>query len=1345
MIGKGNEGVININNVPVKALLDTGSQISTITEECLDQLDPRPQLRSMDDFGIDIKAAGGHSIPYKGYVFVDVSAPFNDSVSQSIPILVVSLTEYNKTVPVIVGTNILERFQDVETDQSQIPDSWNTAFKALVSPLVGVVKTTNRVVLQPFESKTITGFARKTQDVESAVTEPTGDGTSRVSVCPRVIALNKPGKSARIPVKVFNMSARPVTIPAKSPVCELKEVTVLRSADITVAPGNKNSSQIHQQSVAPEIDSISNKLDLEESCLTEEQKREAKEFLKHWQHIFTSGPLDLGHTKTVKHEIHLENEQPFKEPYRHIPPSLIQEVREHLREMLQIGAIRESSSPFSSNVVIVRKKDGSIRFCIDYRKLNQRTIKDAYAIPRIDDTMHLLAGAKYFSTLDLKSGYWQVELEEEDKAKTAFQAGPLGFYECNRMPFGLCNAPATFQRLMERCMGDLNLRDCLIYLDDIVIFSKTFEEHMEKLKAVFQRLHEHGLKLKPSKCELFRSQVVYLGHVVSKEGIHTDPAKIEAVQNWPVPQCTKDVRKFLGFTGYYRRFIKGYAAIARPLNDLLIGHPTGPKSRKKKSRQGTPFSWREAQQKAFDTIISSLTNPPVLAYADYSLPFELHTDASSDGLGAVLYQEQDGQKRVVAYASRSLKVSEKNYPAHKLEFLALKWAVVEKFHDYLYGSKFEAVTDNNPLTYIFTTAKLDATGQRWVAALSNYNFCIKYRSGRNNADADGLSRRVAKSEEEVIFPEVLKAICQAVTVSSPLADSVALTTNVPTSDNIPDQMLSNALSSKDWRKAQRNDPTLKKIIDQLEAGERVLAPQTRTSPTVDRRYFKDSDRLFLSHDVLYRKVTLNEQEFEQLVLPMAFREVVFKAFHDDLGHQGRDRTTSLIKQRFYWPAMDSDIQQFVRQCNRCILRKSRQEKSAGLVNIFSTAPMEIICLDYLSLERSKGGVENVLVITDHFSRYAQAIPTKNQTARTTARVLFDNFIVHYGFPARIHSDQGQTFESNLISELCAIAGVEKTRTTPYHPMGNGQCERFNQTLLKMLGTMEEYQKSDWKAHVPTLVHAYNATFHKTTGYSPFFLMFGRHPRLAIDAFLGLTPDTVSAANQTEYARKLRERLDFAYKTAQEAAKRGTAQHKRYYDLKVRSTGALQPGDRVLVKNVGLRGKQKLADRWERHPYIILSQPNPDIPVYNVKLENSRSRKIRTLHRNLLLPFMGLPLKNTRNSEETQQPTSDDNNGAPVPAPDTDRLAQTDQLPLTPVSTGGTSGTAEVQRYVIPQRRPRGTPGLAPRSTDDSETESQESGARPVRTKRKPGWMTSNEWVMSQPHTFVVDSSQVTYL
>ena len=304
---------------------------------------------------------------------------------------------------------------------------------------------------------------------------------------------------------------------------------------------------------------------------------------------------------------------------------------------------------------------------------------------------------------------------------------------------------------------------------------------------------------------------------------------------------------------------------------------------------------------------------------------------------------------------------------------------------------------------------------------------------------------------------------------------------------------------------------------------------------------------------------------------------------------------SLIKQRFFWPGMDTYIKNKVASCERCIRRKAGPNRSK-LVNITSTTPMEIVCLDYLTLERSKGGFEKILVITDHFSRYAQAIPTRNETAKTTARVLFDNYIVHYGFPARIHSDQGANFESNLIKELCKIAGVEKSRTTPYHPMGNGQVERFNQTLLQMLGTLQENQKSDWKAHVPTLVHAYNATFHDSTGFSPYFLMFGRHPRLAIDAFLGLNSDSLNSTSQTEYIRKLRDRLSFAYQKAREVSKKAGSRHKLNYDLRARSS-VLRIGDRVLVKNAGIRGRCKLADRWEKNPYIVIDQPNDDIPVY----------------------------------------------------------------------------------------------------------------------------------------------------
>ena len=946
-------------------------------------------------------------------------------------------------------------------------------------------------------------------------------------------------------------------------------------------------------------------VDLTDSALTEEQQVQMKNFLSKWNGIFSKSITDLGNCDLVKHRIKLQDNEPFKEPHRRIPPALFQEVREHLAEMLEAGAIRPSQSPYSSNVVIVRKKDGTIRFCVDFRKLNNKTIKDAYAIPRPEETLHLLAGAKYFTKLDLRSGYWQVEIEEEDKPKTAFQVG-------------------------EMCMGDMNLRDCLIYLDDVVIFSSTFEEHLERLQAVFSRLQEHNLKLKASKCEFLKSKVTYLGHIVSQEGIQTDPEKIVAIKNWPVPHTVKEVRAFLGFTGYYRRFIRNYARIARPLNNLLVGHSTAKKDKAKRPKtKKVPFEWTDSQQKAFESLKEKLTNPPVLAYADYRYQFKLHTDASSTGLGAVLYQNQDGQDRVVAYASRSLRPSEKNYPAHKLEFLALKWSVTEKFHDYLYGTNFEVLTDNNPLTYVFTTAKLDATGHRWLAELCNYNFTIKYRSGKKNSDADGLSRLHESDETTTVFPDILKAICQTVVVqkdTEPLADSLVAPDSAPTidqseEDNIPAELLSStALTIRDWQKAQAADENISFLIDTVLSGNRPTLQQAK-SRNVNTAYLPDWDKYTMKDGVLYKTEIINCEKYNRLVLPEALTDLVFKSYHDDLGHQGRDRTTSLIKQRFFWPYMNTFIKDRIQSCGRCIRRKTAPLTSAHLVNITSTAPMELVCIDYLSLERSKGGFENILVITDHFSRYAQAIPTRNQTAQTTAKALFENFFVHYGFPAKLHSDQGANFESKVIKKLCKVAGIQKTRTTPYHPMGNGMVERFNKTLLDMLGTLSEKQKCDWKAHVPTLTHAYNAAVHESTGFSPFYLMFGRHPRLAIDSFLGLRSSEERTTHQ-DYADKLQNRLTEAYKNASEEALLKGKKYKKYYDQGVRNS-VLEPGDRVLVKKVGIKGKHKLADIWESNPYIIQSQPMPDVPVYLVKKENSTS-KPRTLHRNMLLPFKGLP-------------------------------------------------------------------------------------------------------------------------
>ena len=709
LIGKRNESDLIVNNIKTKGLIDTGSEICTVSETFWKSLSPRPEIHVTEE--LEIKCADGGTLPYHGFVELTIGVPSLKGDQVSALFLVVPVTDYNKEVPFIVGTNVIREYNKLQSAEETIPEAWHVAFKSLAAQHVGFVKTTSKVCLKPWEVKDVTGFVRKSRNCESAITESTEAGHfPNVTASPRIVTLSNPGKTSRVPVRLCNMSAKIVTLPPKSNICELQEVKLLRSLPLNNTEGV--TAHINQQKVEKERPKHLEEVNLDDTKLSSVQKNKVVQFLNDWQHVFSQSDTDLGHTDLVQHEIHLENEQPFKEPYRRIPPALIQEVREHLKEMLEMDAIRRSNSPFSSNVVIVRKKDGTIRFCIDYRKLNQRTRKDAYAIPRIDDTLHLLAGAKYFTKLDLKSGYWQVELKEEDKPKTAFQVGPLGFYECNRMPFGLCNAPATFQRLMERCMGELNLRDCLIYLDDIIVFSSTFEEHLEKLQAVFSRLALHNLKLKARKCEFFKSRVVYLGHVVSEEGIQADPAKIEAVQNWPVPKNVKEVRQFLGFTGYYRRFVKGFAEIARPLNDLLVGHYTNPQARKKVKviKKPVPFEWKEEHQHSFQTLIEKLTTPPVLAYADCRLPFSVHTDASLNGLGAVLYQKQDNKERVVAYASRSLKPSEKNYPAHKLEFLALKWAICEKFRDYLYGSKFEVLTDNNPLTYVLTTAKLDATG-----------------------------------------------------------------------------------------------------------------------------------------------------------------------------------------------------------------------------------------------------------------------------------------------------------------------------------------------------------------------------------------------------------------------------------------------------------------------------------------------------------------------------------------------------------------------------------------------------------------------------------------------------------
>ena len=475
------------------------------------------------------------------------------------------------------------------------------------------------------------------------------------------------------------------------------------------------------------------KFDLSQTDLSPEEKQQLQQVLSTFADLFTTSTGSLGRTDAVKHTINTSG-PPIRQPVRRLPESVKQVVDGEIQKMLQQGVVRPSSSPWSSPIVLIKKRDGSWRFCIDYRKVNAATRRDAYPLPRIDTTLDSLRGSAYFSTLDLASGYWQVEVDERDKEKTAFST-PKGHFEFNVMPFGLTNAPATFQRLMECILSGLTYSQCLIYLDDIIIFSSTFREHLDRLTAVLQKLQRAGLKLRTEKCRFAQRKVHYLGHVVSAAGVEPDPAKVEAISSYPAPRDVREVRQFLGMANYYRRFVKNFSQIASPLYELT-----------KKTAKG--FSWNTDCQDAFDDLKSRLLAPPILAYPDFSKLFLVHTDASASAIGGILSQHNEEGEQVIAYWSRQLSKAERNYSTVEREALAAV-AAIKEFYPYLYGFPFKLIVDHNPLTALKELKDVGGRLARWAIFLQQFDFTVEYKPGKDHRNADALSRRHGESDDQV--------------------------------------------------------------------------------------------------------------------------------------------------------------------------------------------------------------------------------------------------------------------------------------------------------------------------------------------------------------------------------------------------------------------------------------------------------------------------------------------------------------------------------------------------------------------------------------------------------------------
>lgn len=1252
---------IRINGEPCNALLDSGSQVTIIFEEWHQKHLADVPIQPVS--GLAVWGLSESSYPYKGYAVVDVQFPRElVGVQETISVLALVCPGPRSPdqTPVILGTNanLFQRLAKLckETHGLDIApalglnQAFTLAAKAHTSAgYYGQDEVVGQIIWKGPEPLSIPPCSTDCVQCSVTMTQPSPNGVLLVEasdslVLPQGLLLQpmvvpSPAIGATdIKVVLENESLKEVIIPAGTVVGQLY-LTDTATPALTMTTSVKIDPECFQFSDSP---------------IPEYWKNRLKQKLSQRTKVFSVEEWDVGLAQDVEHRIRLSDSRPFRERSRRLAPADIDDVRRHIQDLLAAGIIKESRSPYASPIVVARKKNGNVRMCVDYRTLNSRTVPDQYTTPRVDDALDCLTGSEWFTVLDLRSGYYQIAVAEEDKEKTAFIC-PLGFYQFERMPQGVSGAPATFQRLMEKVVGDMNLLQVLVYLDDLIIFGKTLEEHEERLLKVLDRLEEAGLKVSLDKCQFCQPRVKYVGHIVSAEGIATDPAKVEAVTDWPQPHDIRSLRSFLGFCGYYRRFIANYSSIVKPLTDLTRGYAPLRKGKPSKEtptkyfKESEPFGprWTEACTKAVERIKLCLTQAPVLAFADPDKPFILHVDASLTGLGAVLNQAHPEGLRPVAFASRGLSSAEKNYHIHQLEFLALKWAVVDKFHDYLYGARFTVRTDNNPLTYVLTTAKLNATGHRWLAALATYDFDIEYRPGKTNTDADLLSRCTLGDGTHVEWRSIslpgIKAICNEVRAHDSqetpfrLAEQLCTPAEaIPTAYAFPTSLRGDQrqlLSREDIEAAQESDVVIKAVKQALNTNS---WPSNLPEQAPELGLMKrESDRLVTKDGLLYRmKKGLSGVESHQLVLPQIYRHKVMKALHDDLGHLGVERTLEHLRHRFYWPKMAQEVEQYVRNCGECVARKSSSPRAAPLHHITSSGPMDLVCIDFLSLEADSRGFSSILVVTDHFSRYAQAFPTKNQKAITVAKVLVDKFFVHYGLPARIHSDQGRDFESQLIRELLKLLGVRKSRTTPYHPQGDPQPERFNRTLLSMLGTLPSSQKRQWSQHVTSLVHAYNSTKNDATGYSPYFLMYGREARLPVDVWFGGSLNDDEGVTHSQYVKKLRQDLESAYQLAAEAADKNHQKNKKLYDKLVRFQ-ALHPRDRVLLKNLGLKGKHKLESRWNPVPYVVIGQM-PNLPVYQVKPEKGMGT-VKTIHRDHLLPI-GQLVRLPSNANDEPEPS-----------------------------------------------------------------------------------------------------------
>src|SRR5271163_1772770 len=839
-----------------------------------------------------------------------------------------------------------------------------------------------------------------------------------------------------------------------------------------------------------------------------------------------------------------------------LAPSEQKELDLFLKENLETGRIRPSKSPMSSPVFFIKRKDGSLRLVQDYRALNAITVKNKYPLLLISELINKLQGARYFTKLDVRWGFNNVRMKDRDEWKAAFCTN-RGLFEPLVMFFGLTNSPATFQTMMDDIFEDMISKGkAIVYLDNILIFNQTLEEHREMVKGAVKILHKHNLFLKPEKCEFKWTEVEYLGIIISHNSVQMDPVKVSGVADWPVPTNKKEVQSFLGFTNFYRRFIHH----ARPLFNL--------------TKNDVEWKWDLDERTAFELLKGKIISAPILALPDNSAPFRIEADSSDFATGAVLSQQssEDEKWHPVAYLSKSLSPVERNYDIHDKEMMAVIRAL-EEWRHVLEGTehRFEVWMDHKNLEYFMKAKKLNHRQARWSLFLARFDFIMHHRLGKSMGKPDALSQRVdhgsgTKDNENIVL----------------------LT---------PDFFVVHALEGMELVGEERD--ALKEIRREVDKGEmeEAVAKAVKELSKTSARSVRSAE-WSQSNGLLYFRGKVYVPDSAELR-----RRIVYLC-HDTkiAGHCGRWKTLELVSRNYWWPQMSRYIGKYVSTCDMCLRTKAPRQPPIGELHplLVPDSPWDVISVDFITELPEANGKDCIMVVVDSVTKRSHFIDTVTTiSAVGSARLYINHVWKHHGLPQKVLSDRGPQFVAEFTRELYRLLGIKLAATTAYHPQGDGQTERVNQELEQYLRVFINQRQDDWDGLLPLAEFQYNNHVHSATRQVPFLLFTGRIP------CMGFEPG--QRRSHLESVNEFKERMKDALDEAKAALTQSKEDMTRYYNRNRTPAPDYQPGDKVYLDASDIqttRPSKKLSHR-RLGPFKVIRKVGNG--AYRLKLPPSMSQ------------------------------------------------------------------------------------------------------------------------------------------